>query len=109
MLPVFCGICGNRYKRKKNYKKYVWVCNKAHTEGVSECSSKQVPESILSELASGFDKEILKIIVLPENIIQFIFEDGSSIEKKWEKPSRKWTDEMKSENYENLRRRHGNE
>lgn len=106
---VFCGICGNRYKRKKNYKKYVWVCNKAHTEGVSECSSKQVPESILSELASGFDKEILKIIVLPENIIQFIFEDGSSIEKKWEKPSRKWTDEMKSENYENLRRRHGNE
>ena len=63
----------------------------------------------MSELASGFDKEILKIIVLPENIIQFIFEDGSSIEKKWEKPSRKWTDEMKSENYENLRRRHGNE
>ena len=38
------------------------------------------------------------------NVVTFVFHDGTKITKTWEDKSRKWTDEMKAENYENLRR-----
>ena len=94
---IFCGICGSRYVRKKNYKKYVWRCHIFHNQGKEKCPAKQVPDDIIKEFAKGFEKEISKIIVLPNNELQFIFADGSEITKAWEQPSRKdsWTDEMK--------------
>ena len=103
---VFCDNCGCRYIRKKNYKKYVWRCNVYQNSGVKKCSSKQVPDSILREKAELFDKEITKILVLQNNKLKFIFADNSEEIVTWEMPSRKWTDEMKAENYDALRRRH---
>jgi len=103
---VFCGNCGNRYTRKKNYKKYVWRCNVYENKGSKKCPSKQVPDSVLREKAEQFDKKITKIFVLQNNRLKFIFADGSDETVTWEMPSRKWTDEMKSENYDALRRRH---
>lgn len=94
---VFCGICGNRYARKKNYKKYVWRCHVFHNQGKDKCPSKQVPDEVLKEKAKEFNKEISKIIVLPNNQLEFIFVDNSEIITTWEQASRKssWTDEMK--------------
>ena len=94
---VSCGICGSRYVRKKNYKKYVWRCHLFHNQGKEKCPAKQVPDSILKELTASFEKDILQIIVLPNNRLHFIFEDKSEVTTTWEQPSRKdsWTDEMK--------------
>ena len=66
-------------------------------EGREGCTAKQIPDSILHELADGFEKEIEKIIILPENNVKFIFTDKSEIIKHWVQPSRadSWTDEMK--------------
>lgn len=103
---VFCGICGNRYIRKNNHNKYVWRCNRYQSKGVDTCSAKQVPDHILKATAHNFDKEISKILVLPGNILKFVFYDNSEMEHIWEMPSRKWTDDMKAKNHENLRRGH---
>lgn len=94
---VYCGCCGWRYRRKKNYKKYVWKCGAFTLEGREGCTAKQIPDSILHELADCFEKEIEKIIILPENNVKFIFTDKSEIIKHWVQPSRadSWTDEMK--------------
>ena len=94
---VFCGCCGWRYRRKKNYKKYVWKCGAYSINGPETCQSKQIPDSILHELAEGFDKPIKQIIVMPENNVKFIFDDNTEIIKHWIQPSRadSWNDEMK--------------
>ena len=94
---VFCGICGNRYARKKNYKKYVWRCHVFHNQGKDKCPSKQVPDKVLKDKAKDFDKEISKIIVFPNNQLKFIFVDNSEVITTWEQASRKnsWTDEMR--------------
>jgi len=94
---VFCGICGNRYARKKNYKKYVWRCHVFHNQGKDKCPSKQVPDEVLKDKAKDFDKEISKIIVFPNNQLKFIFKDDSEVITTWEQASRKnsWTDEMR--------------
>jgi len=102
---VFCSKCGCRYVRKKNYKKYVWKCNTFCNEGKAKCDSKQVPDSVLMDIANSADKEIVKIIVLENNRLNFIFEDNTEKEVIWQMPSRKWTDEMKAENYEALRKK----
>lgn len=75
----------------------MWRCHIFHNQGKEKCPAKQVPDDIIKEFAKGFEKEISKIIVLPNNELQFIFADGSEITKAWEQPSRKdsWTDEMK--------------
>lgn len=94
---IFCGICGSRYVRKKNHKKYVWRCHVFHNQGKEQCSAKQITDEVIKELTKDFDKEISKIIVLPNNQLQFVFKDGSQIKKDWKQPSRKdsWTPEMK--------------
>ena len=94
---VFCGICGNRYARKKNYKKYVWRCHVFHNQGKAKCPSKQVPDELLKDKAKDFDKEISKIIVFPNNQLKFIFVYNSEVITTWEQTSRKnsWTEDMK--------------
>jgi len=94
---VFCGICGNRYARKKNYKKYVWRCHVFHNQGKDKCPSKQVPDDVLKEKAKEFNKEISKIIVFPNNELKFIFVDNSEVITTWEQATRQnsWTDEMR--------------
>ena len=96
---VFCGCCGWRYRRKKNYKKYVWRCGNSCNNGKDACLSKQIPESILYKLAGEITDDIAKIIILPKNNVKFILSDKTEILKHWVQPSRaeSWTDEMKLE------------
>ena len=99
---ITCGICGKFYRRKQTnagtkYQKIAWICTTFNTVGKSACSSKQIPESILEEITSRFNKEIHSITALPDNLIRFVFSDGITSEVRWENHSRResWTDEMK--------------
>ena len=107
---LFCENCGFKFYRKKMhtgtpYEHYVWKCKTYAYKGKKCCDSKQIPDEVLTRLADEFDKEISKIIICKDNIVRFIFSDGSEEKRSWE-IDRKWTDEMKARNYENLRRRY---
>ena len=106
---IFCGVCGSRYRRKLNacgtkYERPVWICTTYNRNGKAACASKQVPEDILIELTRDYEFE--KIVVLPDQEIRLCLSDGEEICRKWQYRSRKWTDEMKARNYDNLRRGH---
>ena len=117
---IRCENCGANYNRKisncsNKYRRVFWNCSTFLNKGKAECHTKQIPEEDLYRLSCEvlgipkFDEEIfkdkIKEITVPEwNVVTFVFHDGTKITKTWEDKSRKWTDEMKAENYENLRR-----
>jgi DNA invertase Pin-like site-specific DNA recombinase len=108
---IMCGICGKNYRHKINnagtkYSKSIWICSTFNTMGKKHCQSKQIPEQILDSIVLGFDKEVRQIVVFPENRLKFIFTDSTEYETVWQAESRKWTDEMKAENYAKLRKGH---
>ena len=107
---VFCENCSYKYYRKKMhtgtpYEHFVWKCKTFAYKGKKYCDSKQIPDDVLTELAQGFDKDITRITICRDNIVKFQFADGTEAVKTWE-IDRKWSDEMKARNYENLRRRY---
>lgn len=107
---VFCENCGCKYYRKrvhtgKQYEHFVWKCKTYAYKGKKHCDNKQIPDDVLIRLTEGFDKEIKKIIICKDNLVKLIFSDATEAERSWE-IDRKWTDEMKVRNYENLRRRY---
>lgn len=106
---VFCESCGAKYYRKKVHtgtssEHFVWKCNTYNNKGKSGCDNKQIPDDVLIRMAQDLEVEIIKIIILKNNRVQFILADGSEIIRDWE-IDRKWTDEMKERNYYNQRRR----
>ena len=117
---IRCEKCGKNYIRKignssTKYRQPIWNCSTYLNKGKSVCYAKQIPEDILYQITcevlgiSKFDEQIFKAkikeMTVPEwNVVTFVFHDGTKITKTWEDKSRKWTDEMKAENYENLRR-----
>ena len=105
---VYCGTCGDRYYRKKaatgtNYERYIWRCRIYNNKGKAYCDSRQITDKTLCTLADEFDKEISRIEILPGFKVRFIFTDGTDAVREWE-IDRKWSDEMKQKNYDNLRR-----
>jgi len=107
---VFCSECGCKFSRKKVQSNtpseyFVWKCRTYNHKGREYCSNKQIPDEILTRFADDFDKEISKIIVHPDNEVQFVFSDCSEEIRKWE-IDRHWNDEMKARNYYNQRRRY---
>ena len=96
---VFCGCCGWRYRRKKNYKKYVWRCGNSCNNGKDACLAKQIPEDILYALAKEINGDIERVTILPNNEVRFVLSDNTETLKHWVQPSRaeSWTDEMKLE------------
>ena len=107
---VFCKNCGCKYYRKKahtntQYEHFVWKCKTYSYKGKKYCGNKQIPDDVLIRLTDGFDKEIVKIVICKNNLVKLMFSDGTEAERSWE-IDRKWTDEMKARNYENLRRRY---
>jgi DNA invertase Pin-like site-specific DNA recombinase len=117
---IRCEKCGKNYIRKignssTKYRQPIWNCSTYLNKGKSVCYAKQIPEDILYQITcevlgiSKSDEQIFKAkikeMTVPEwNVVTFVFHDGTKITKTWEDKSRKWTDEMKAENYENLRR-----
>jgi len=108
---IECSLCGKNYRHKINnsgtkYENSIWICSTYNTKGKKHCASKQIPESILNDIIDILEKEPVKIIVFPENKLKFIFSDNTEYETVWQAKSRKWTEEMKKENYLNLRKGH---
>lgn len=107
---VFCSECRCKFSRKKVHTEtssehFVWKCRTYTHKGKKYCSNKQIPDDILIKMADEFEKDITKIIIHPDNEVQFVFVDGSQKLRKWE-IDRKWSDEMKAKNYYNQRRRY---
>ena len=107
---VFCSECGAKFARKKVHtgtpsEHFVWKCRTYTHKGKKYCTNKQIPDEVLIKMAGGFEKEIEKIIVQPNNAVQFVFGDGTVTTRTWE-IDRKWSDEMKARNYYNQRRRY---
>ena len=119
---IYCGNCGAHYRRKVShcsdkYRRSFWNCSTYLYKGKSVCHTKQIPEEELYRLScevlglTDFDetvfKEKIKQITVPEwNVVKFVFYNGETVTKNWNDRSRKWTDEMKAENYEKLRKGH---
>jgi len=117
---IRCEKCGKNYIRKignssSKYRQPIWNCSTYLNKGKSVCHAKQIPEDILYQITcevlgiSKFDEQIFKTnikgMTVPEwNVVTFEFYNGTKITKTWQDKSRKWTNEMKAENYENLRR-----
>ena len=107
---VICENCGCKYCRKRvhtgtQYEHFVWHCKTHVYRGKKYCDNKQIPDDVLIRLTEGFDKDIEKILICKDNLVKLIFTDGTEAERSWE-IDRKWTDEMKARNYENMRRRY---
>ncbi len=49
---IVCGICGKNYKRKNTHGRIYWNCSTYLKYGKEFCSAKQIPETILLDLAS---------------------------------------------------------
>lgn len=108
---IVCEKCEKHYRRKINsagtkYAKPVWICSTFNRLGKEACASQQIPENILVSLVTElldlteFDEAVferqIKLIRVPEhNTIIFIFQDGRTVQKKWQNKSRSesWSEE----------------
>lgn len=106
---IRCGICGKAYSHKETPYKKVWICSTYSKIGKSECSSKQVPDSIIKEAVNfilnktefdekNFKLKVESIEVMPNKKLIFHMKEGSSKEYVWS-DSRKnsWTPEMREQ------------
>lgn len=93
---LVCNNCGKNYRRKTTKTGIVWICSTYNTMGKSACSSKQIPEATLDEIALNIG-DFTQIKVCDNNTLIFQLSDGSEKEIHWADRSRSqsWTDEMK--------------
>lgn len=119
---IICEHCGAYYTRKVShcsdkYRRTFWNCATYLKKGKSFCFSKKIPEETLYELScevlgiNEFDENMffdeIKEITIPEWYkVTFVFRNGERVTKLWQDKSRKWTDKMKTENYDKLRKGH---
>ncbi len=108
---IQCGCCGKNYQRKIYPQGATWLCATFLRKGKKYCpTAKQIPENILlpiiCEVLGLFEfeetavKEKLERIVVPApNELQFLFRDGTQVQRHWEHISRSesWTEEMKQQ------------
>jgi DNA invertase Pin-like site-specific DNA recombinase len=110
---IRCALCGRFYKRKytaagTKYEKPVWICPTFNSLGKTFCASKQIPEDILTEIATTtlaeakidgalFTARVAEIRVSAQDRLDFVLHDGEIIPVIWQNPSRResWTAEMK--------------
>ncbi|NCB42703.1 MAG: recombinase family protein [Clostridia bacterium] len=105
---IRCAFCGRKYKRKKQKGKASWYCATLLQNGRSACPSEKITEEALYMLScqvlgiDEFDAEIfsskIEEILFPEpGKLDFVFRDGSIVQKDWKHTSRResWTDEMR--------------
>ena len=101
--------CGKNYRRKTTPYNIVWCCSTYNSKGKKHCpDSKAIPEETLKLAAAtilntdgfseaDFEAQIRFIEAHPDNLLRFLFEDGSTADYVWKDRSRSesWTDEMK--------------
>lgn len=92
---ITCGVCGKKYRRKRNGKRIIWHCSTYLKYGKDACPSKQIPEDVLIKLTlevlniSEFDEEFIsknikEIQVAGPRQLIFIKYNGEEIEKEWD-------------------------
>ena len=106
---IRCSCCGKNYRRKTTPYNIVWCCSTFNSKGKKYCpDSKVIPEETLKQAAAAilktdgfseadFEAQIRFIEAHPDNLLRFLFEDGSTADYVWKDRSRSesWTDEMK--------------
>ena len=106
---IRCSCCGKNYRRKTTPYNIVWCCSTYNSKGKKHCpDSKAIPEETLKLAAAtilntdgfseaDFEAQIRFIEAHPDNLLRFLFEDGSTADYVWKDRSRSesWTDEMK--------------
>ena len=95
---IICGCCGKHYRRKVTATGPVWICGTYNTLGKAACPSKQIPETILTELTADMDiDDITEIRAENGNRLVFRFGSGEESVKRWQDRSRaeSWTPEMR--------------
>lgn len=106
---IRCSRCGKNYRRKTTPYNIVWCCSTYNSKGKKHCpDSKAIPEETLKRAAASilktdgfseadFEAQIRFIEAHPDNLLRFLFEDGSTADYVWQDRSRSesWTDEMK--------------
>lgn len=119
---LVCGICGAHFRRKiagsaTPYKKPTWICSTYNQKGKHHCASRQIPESILMELAAGvlkipvFDSDtfatMVKEIQVPAvDRLVFHFHNGTQVACTWQNKSRSesWTAERRQKQRDMMKR-----
>lgn len=107
---MVCAICGKHYQRKTTRTGIVWICSTYNRKGKKHCASKAVPELLLIAATTQvlglrqfdpdiFEKRITHIEVLPDNLLRYVFTDGTMETFQWKDRSRSesWTTEMREE------------
>ena len=100
VIPMICGICGKRYRRKITrrgtaYAAPVWICSTYNYRGKVYCASKQIPEPILQELMEvceafepyTFATMVEKVVVGRDGRLEFFFRNGMRYEHQLNKGS----------------------
>lgn len=106
---IRCSDCGKNYRRKTTASGVVWCCSTYNTRGKQYCpTSKAIPERTLKAACaqalglrsfedSTFAAAITAIDACPDNLLQLHFQDGHTVEYRWQDRSRResWTAEMR--------------
>ena len=101
---IVCAQCGRNYRRKAMRDNTVWICPTFNQKGKAACSSKQIPEGILTGVAmetvgdvAGLREKVSCIRAENGNRLVITTADGSEIVKRWQDRSRSesWTPKMK--------------
>lgn len=106
---MVCALCGKHYQRKTTHAGIVWICSTYNRKGKKHCASKAVPELLLIAATTQvlglvqfdpevFEKRIDHIEVLPDNLLRYVFIDGTMETFQWKDRSRSesWTTEMRA-------------
>ena len=115
---MVCAICGKHYQRKTTRTGIVWICSIYNRKGKKHCASKAVPELLLIAATTQvlglrqfdpdiFEKRITHIEVLPDNLLRYVFTDGTMETFQWKDRSRSesWPTEMREEDGRKTRER----
>ena len=116
---IHCSDCGKNYRRKTTPYRIVWCCSTFNRRGKKYCpTSKMIPEETLMTATAEvlglrqfdegtFSELIDHIDACPDNLLRFIFKDGSSESYTWKDRSRSesWTAEMRKEAGQRTRER----
>ncbi|MCI2056709.1 MAG: recombinase family protein, partial [Oscillibacter sp.] len=110
---ITCGICGKHYRRsgKRNTAGevyYIWTCQTKSQKGANVCSSKNIPEKMLQNVAAkvmgladfdetAFTVQVEEILVVSEDTLRFRFYDGREVTTTWESTAKTdwWTPERR--------------
>lgn len=105
---ITCGVCGAHYGHKIGPYSEFYQCRTYDSYGKRKCQSKRIRNDVIERETckvleiDKLDEEILKkkiekITIYPNNTLNYLFKDGTTVIVNYNDPSRSksWTPEMK--------------